>query len=296
MESLLLPMRNETESRLNQKEKLLTVNTEPLRTEQRIISLSSPEDVLDVLKSAPGRQLLGRALRWLTCSERNSDGFNIKMPCPKAAQIIHVLVNSIIPNYWTSFNQDHNSDPPREKRLLVRCLRSVAGIGALISRLRLLISLLKESQAHAKIGNPNKGQPLEELLDVVRNVLEEDGFTPLIWNDISTCTSQSSLKSLQWKEFLALVASGRILSLTSEATIILNGSDSSTKAGIWVADGNQYATWLGRNIQEMMKTVTADDVECAKAISQLLSKALILGYTGQFRSKNSSIVRLTVAL
>jgi len=280
MESLLTPIRTRNQSALGHEVELLTSNTKPRGTKQQNFSLTSVEDVLELLKSKPDRHSLGKALGWLSSSADRQEEFNLKKPGPKATQIIYVLVNDIIPDYWTTLSGDASRSPPKEKRLLLQCLRSVAGIGAIASRLRLLIGLLKESQGHAKVDNTNKAQPLEELLDLIENVLDGDGFISLIWNDINACISQSSQKSLQWKELLSVFASGKVLSLTSEATIILNNLNSSVKAGSWVGDGNQYATWLGRNIQHMLKALLEDDVESKNAISQLLKKAFTLGYTG----------------
>ncbi len=280
MESLLAPIRTSNESVLELEEELLAVNTKPTNTEHQIFSLNTPEAALEALKSKPDRCTLGKVLRWLTLPSDRQDVFNIKKPGPKAAEIIYVLVNDIVPDYWTTLSGDDCSKSSKEKRLLLRCLSSVAGMGAITSRLRILIALLKESKSHAKLEISNKDQPLKEILDVIKSILGEDTFTSNIWNDINACVPQSPLKSLQWKEFLSLIASGKVLSLTSEATITLNDVDSSIKPGSWVGDGNQYAFWLGRNIQHMLRTLQEHDLDSEKAVCQLFKKALTLGYTG----------------
>ncbi|KAK4698101.1 telomere length regulation protein, partial [Lecanoromycetidae sp. Uapishka_2] len=174
MGGLFMPIRDENESKDDQEEELLTVNTTSVRAEQHTFSLSSPEDILDLLKASPDKHLLNRALRWLNLSTERQKGFNIRKPGPKAAQIIYVLVSTIIPDYWTLFKEANNSESSREKRSLLRCLRSVAGIGAIISHLRLRIGQLKESQGQTDVANSNKGRPLEELLDVAGDVLGGD--------------------------------------------------------------------------------------------------------------------------
>lgn len=290
----IIPIRIENHSGLESKEELLTINAKPSIRERQDLCLNSPEDVLELLKSDPDGQSLGRGLRWLKTSGGRQDQFNVLKPGAKAAQIVFVLVNSIIPNYWTSFLEKSTSKSPIEKRMLVQCLRSVAGIGALTSRLRLLVGQLKDSQNRSEVEKTNKVQSLEEVLDVMENVLEGNQFCSLIWNDITTCISQPSQKFLQWKEFLSLVASGRVLSLVSESIIALNELDSSVVAGRWTGDGNQYAFWLGQNIQAMIKTLPDNDVEGRKATSKLLSKALSLGYAGQLSSKDLGTIGLII--
>ena len=241
-----------------------------------VFTIKGPEDVQEVLKAKPEYATLSRALRWLNRSLTHEDEFNIKNPGPKATQIIFTLVNDIVPDYWETLR----SDAGHEKDLLVQCLRTVAGIGAITFRLRFLLTLLKDNQKPAPVTTLSKTQPVEILLSFLETVLASEEIITVIWRDIEDCNLPSLQKSLQWKEFSSLVASGKVLSIASEASLAVGDLSSSIRNGCWISDGSQYVAWLGRCIQHSSKALTDGDIEGQKALSQLLSKGLTLGYTG----------------
>ena len=238
--------------------------------------LNNPEDVLEALKSKPDYATLGRALRWLNRTISHTDEFNVRRPSPKSTQIVYVLVNDILPDYWENLRNEGG----QEKKSLVQCLRSVAGISAVTSRLRLLLALLKDDQKPAQVSIVSKIQPVEILLSFLETVLAKEDFITVIWRDIEDYGLTSSQKSLQWKEFSSLVASGKVLSIASEANLALRDSSSSIRDGSWVGDGGQYTAWLGRCMQQASRALKDDDFEGQKALSQLLSKGMTLGYIG----------------
>ena len=243
--------------------------------ERSVFAIKSPEDVLEALKSKPDHVTLSKALRWLNRTVTHNDEFNVRRPGPKAAQIIFTLVNDIVPDYWETLK----SEGGQETNLLLQCLRSVAGIGAITSRLRLLLSMLKDSQKPAQVTFVNKTQPVEILLNLLETALAREDFVTIIRRDIEDCNIPLSQKSLQWKEFSSLVASGKVLSIASEANLALGDLSSSIRDRSWIGDGSQYAAWLGRCIQHTLKVVN-DDIEGQRALSQLLRKGLTLGYAG----------------
>ena len=252
------------------------VPVESQKTNRPVFAIKSAEDVLESLRSKPDHATLSRALRWLNKTASHNDEFNIKKPGPKAAQIIFTLVNDIIPDYWETLRDESS----QEKVLLIQCLRSVAGIGAITSRLRLQLAALKESQKPAQNTLAQKIQPVEILLNVLDTALAKEEFITVLWYDIKAYCLQPSQRSLQWKEVCALVASGKVLSIASEANLTLRDLSSSIKEWSWIGDGSQYAMWLGRCMQHMLKTMKDDDTEGERALSQLLSKGLSLGYPG----------------
>ena len=241
-----------------------------------VFVIKSPEDVLEALKTKPDDATLSRALRWLNRTLTHNDEFNIKNPGPKATQITFTLVNDIVPDYWETLR----SNAGHEKDLLVRCLRTVAGIGAITSRLRSLLTSSKDIQKPAAITFVSKAQPVEILLSLLDTVLASEEIVTTIWREIQVCNLPSFQKSLQWKEFCSLVASGKVLSIASEASLSVGDSSSSIKDTCWISDGSQYVAWLGACIQHTLKALTDGDVEGQRALSQLLSKGLTLGYTG----------------
>ena len=285
METLLTPIQTRNRWDLNNDgAHLLPLTTKRDQPEKTKVSLNKPEDALDTLRSKPDHQELNRVLRWLKSTVDHREGFNIKVPGPKASEVIYVLIADIIPIYWVKKNDSTISDQIRDKNLLVYCLSSVAGLGAIVSRLRLLLSQLKDPRGQSDVLGTRKTQPIEFLLDVLEAILDNNGFVTSIWSDINACILQPSHKSLQWKEFIFLVASGKVLSTASEATATLNSLDSSVSAGSWVGDGHRYAAWLGSNVQHMLGALVAGDLEGLKMLSQLLRKALTLGYMGQLQN------------
>ena len=275
MPDLLIPLQTRSRSEMDHADDHL-VRVETQQAKNLVFAVKSPEDALEALKSKPDHATLASTLRWLKLTGPKLDDFNIKKPSPKAAQIIFALINDIVPDYW----QVLSSENSQEKTLLVQCLSSIAGIGAMTSRLRLLLTSLKDCQQPVQFTAVSKSQPVETLLDLLETVLAKQGFITGIWNNIEDCDLSSSQKSLQWKEFSSLVASGKLLSVVSEVNLTLGDLSPSVKAGSWVGDGSQYAAWLGRCMQCAAKALKKDDIEGQKALSQLLGKGLTLGYTG----------------
>ena len=285
MEALLTPIQSRNKWGYdNDQAQLVPVTTKHDQPDKMKVSLGSPGDALDILKSKPDHQELDRVLRWLKSTVSHHEGFNMKVPGPKASEIIYILISDILPIYWVSKHDSTVSDQSRRNSLLVDCLSSVAGLGAVVSRLLLLLSQLKDPRSQSDVSGIRRTQPVGLLLNLLEAILETNGFVLSIWNDINTWILQSAQKSLQWKEFISLVASGKLLSIASEATAILNNVELSIGAGSWVGDGHHYAAWLGSNIQHMLESSAAGDLESPKMLSQLLKKALTLGYTGQLKN------------
>ena len=257
------------------------IPVESQQPKRPVFAIKGPEDVLEALKSKPDYATLSRALRWLNRTPTHRDVFNIKNPGPKATQIIFTLVNDIVPDFWENLRNDAG----HEKDLLIQCLRTVAGIGAITSRLRFLLTMLKDMQKPAQATSVSKTQPLEIILNVLETVLASEEIVTVIWHDIENYNLPSFQKSLQWKEFSSLVASGKVLSIASEASLAVGDLSSSIIDSCWVGDGSQYAAWLGRCAQHTLKALTDGDVEGQRALSQLLSKGLTLGYTGLHSNK-----------
>ncbi len=239
--------------------------------------LQSPEDALEVLKSKPDLDLLIKVLLWLDPARESSDQFVIKVPGPKTAPIVFILVEEIIPNYWRVLNEGQKIP----LKLIIRCLSSVAGLGAISSRLRVLLDIKEDAQNHSKNQEFGKSLLIEDLLDVLQKIVKKDAFVLKMWKDIGAMVSNVPQRALMWKELISFVAAGRILSLAGEADHILNKSSLSIKAQSWLGDGNQYAAWLGRNIAYMMAVLDKKDTKARRALAQLVCKALTLGYTGE---------------
>lgn len=282
MEALLSPLKTTVVSDNDLKEPhLVALDAEQGDKSVHHFALKSPEDSLEALKSKPDADLLTRILRWLDSSSADLERFNIKIPGPKAAQIIFVLVTDIVPDYWQSLTGNITSVQFKQKRVLIRCLSNVSGIGAITARLRFFLDLEHEPQRDGQSSKSNSCQGLEELLGVLESLLNGDGFVSSIWVDINSLISNSSQRALVWKEFTNTLAGGRLLALVAEAFHIINKSSPDTSEGSWLGSGSQYCSWLGRNISHMLSSLREKPREDWKAFALLVNKALKLGYTGR---------------
>ncbi len=247
-------------------------------------TINTPDEALEALRSKPDKWQLGRALQFLG---RENTTFNIKLPGPKAALFINVLVNNIIPDYWAS--PDDESDAPRtaqtsehgwRKQSLVTCLQSVAGLGAILAQLRSLITASRDGVD--KTASLGLSQHLRSLLDVLRKILAPDDFLTHVWNDINNPASKPVQRTLLWKELTSILASGKIPSLSAEASDILREKSGRVEDDVWVASSKNYSVWLGHNIVFLASTTAVEDQGRWASLAQLLAKSYSLGYTGKF--------------
>ena len=211
----------------------------------------TPDTAVQILKSQPPHDDLLKTLTFLlqpppnasfpsssspnaptatTNTPKLAQNLNIKVPNSKTAQIIHVLVNDILPAHWVPLDPSSPDKVQRKiKRLLVKCLQSVTGLGALISRLRALLELARNTSAAASSSLSSSSSlpssvarnganaeentaidkrfvgPLGDVIEVLEDVLKGDKFLLGIWRDGGYVRSWVN----EWKEILAMVAGGR---------------------------------------------------------------------------------------
>jgi telomere length regulation protein len=233
---------------------------------QDAIHISSAESALRALKSEPDRAIVTNVLKYLT-----TNGFSLLLPEPLNASIAHQLVNDTIPHYWRPLRES-----PQQK-VFARILRNPTSIGHIITRLR---SLIGDSQQKKAPGETRDyAEHIEDMLDVLEHILGPDQTSSLILRDVQTYGKNALQKKLLWKEYLAQIASGRIVSIAAEAQDVLRSSPSSRTAS-WLADGAVFASWLGRNIAILIKDDSRGE-EQLTTVTELCSKTLNLGYTGQ---------------
>lgn len=251
-------------------------------------SLTSPTDLLYALQSEPDSELLLTLLKCLVSTSDNPDGFDVRRPSPKAAQILFVLINEIIPSHWDIVLQDLSPIAVKSKKLLLRCFSSIAGLGAIVSCARSILDQLKATEYES--GPPGQAQHVEIILNFLEHLLQDDDFVIRVWRYVISSTKSSAQVILQLKELVPLLASGRLLSTVSEAYHALNKSSPDLKARSWVGDGSQYAAWLGRNVHVMICEIEDIDMVGKKALSQIVSRALSLGSTGECRREEAALL------
>jgi telomere length regulation protein len=252
---------------------------EPVLEEVKALSIQDSIDVesaasaLESLKSQPSQRTVVNALKYMS-----TNGFNLLLPEPLNASIAHQLVNDTIPHYWQPLR-----DTAQAKQFAA-VLRNPIGIGHIITRLRSLIADSRQKRGPNEMRDPTAH--IEELLDLLNLMLSGDKVLLSVLQDIQKHGKNDVQKKLIWREYLSQTASGRLLSITAEAEDALKGK-SASRTTSWLADGSKFSDWLGRNIASMTMD-TKKAAEYTSAIAELCSKALTIGYTGEFCSLISS--------
>lgn len=239
----------------------------------RKIRITSPEDVLQTLQEQPSVDALEHVLEYLV--QPGVGSFDIRVPGPLSAKIINTLVNTTIPDYWLVLNS--SSTGSVVVSLLKECLCNVSGIGAVVARLKLLVAEI--SQTSRPTESKNVLQHIQDLLDVLTQMLNGERVAENLWKNISNSITASSRRTILWREFLSLTASGRVLSTAAQAEDILKAGRH-LASETWLAKGPDYAKWLGRNVVCMACTASTKEGEKLTATAHLCGKALTLGYTG----------------
>lgn len=249
-------------------------NLKPINasTRREAIKVDTLDDALQVLQGEPNAEELTLTLAWIDNGKDESNGFNIKAPSSKASRLVFALLNDVIPNYWDILSKSSPSDGLT--KALVRCLSSVAGIGAIASRIHVLLTELVDQSKLEKAGSIKSAKQLIELLELI---LRKESFASRVWNDLILVVPNGSKRHICWKELISLLAAGRILSLAAQVHHVNNETTSSIDTSSWLSVGSKYATWLSRNIAYM---VQQDDPEVRKAATLLFRRSLVLGYSG----------------
>jgi telomere length regulation protein len=233
---------------------------------QNVARIDSPESTLEALKKEPSSDTVIEALRYMT-----SDEFSLLLPEPLNASIAHQLVNDTIPHYWRPFSGS------RHHRDFAKILRNPTGIGHIITRLR---SLIADSRRKQEPGEArDSSEHIVDLLAVLDGILKDEKTSKQILFDVSAHGKNLVQRKLIWREYVAQIGSGRVVSLVAEAEDVLKGKQISSTA-CWIAEGSTYAKWLGRNIAALMNDDDKSE-ERVVAVVELCSKALSLGYTGK---------------
>ncbi|KAK2061243.1 telomere length regulation protein [Colletotrichum caudatum] len=248
---------------------------------QQDSNIITVQDALETLKNQPDYDSLVAVLSSLDHGTIAAAGFKVATPSPEAAQIIQCLVVEIIPNYWPLLKEEapgnmstQGADSPRALELLLRCLRNVTGLNAVITRMK---ALIQESKASAQdLKRPDLALNLGVLLEVCSTVLGKDEHLAMLWTASSSGLGSMGERRPMAHEFAALIAGGRLISVAAEAEAIVN-TDSFAGNNLWIANGQEYSKWLGRSIAYWATSgISSDDI---RLCSEVFTRSLRLGYS-----------------
>jgi telomere length regulation protein len=238
-------------------------------------AVNSSSEVLNLLRGEPDLQTVHQCLECLTRGSADGDSFDIRFPSPLAAQITHALTSNIIPNYWAPLQKDTSSKST--KQLLKKVLRTVSGLGAILAQLK---SFIAERSDGEKLGSTEKGVDQGRALVQVLEEIFDDELINDICRDIFLDAPKPQQKLLL-RDFVQLIASGRIISTIAETEPMVCKSDQQSRRS-WLSSGSDYSRWLSRSIAQMVKELELGCEQEAMwaTTSQMLGNALSLGYTG----------------
>jgi len=133
-------------------------------------------------------------------------------------------------------------------------------IGSTVAKLRALLSETKQDLLR-----------IQSLQDVLTSSLD------VLWQSTTILIRDQRL----WKETLALVASGRVLSTAAQAEHALDVAGDVAREKSWVSSGADYCRWIGKGaIVVCGGDDEANDSSRIEAAAQLVGKGLLLGNNG----------------
>ncbi|KAI9760076.1 MAG: hypothetical protein M4579_001909 [Chaenotheca gracillima] len=292
MEDLLTPLRSVKITHKQAEENALVPARSQASRSHQSLQISNLDDALQLLRSKPSKDDLTTTLRYLENESKQNS--TIHTPSPRAAQLANLLVGTVIPDFWNTFKSkdslDFNERSAQELPVLsaevhifLTCLKTVPGLGAIIARLRSLLTLFGDSKDKAK--SSVYAQHLSDLLEVTTLLLNDDNYVWVIWQNSSRLRDIPTKLVALWKEFISLICMGKLLSTAAEASTVLEKSAAETPPNYWISDGARYSRWLGRNVHHMLICMDAEDQTSLVSLAQFLGRSLSLGYSDQLVSE-----------
>lgn len=232
---------------------------------------SSVDDIIDTLRSEPDYDTLVSTLKLLVRSRQNPEGLDVAPSGPEAAKVIHILVTEIVPNYWALMKESSTKNEDQNLNLLLDALRNLAGINAILLRIRALTQELKGETSGTKRSDVRLNLVL--FLGLLCAILDGDDRICQIWASTSSSSDPMRRRMLA-KDLINVLGGGRVISLSAEGEAL--SSQNAKEPRCWTADGVEYTRWLTRNVVTWSKIVQQPGD--SKIQADLLSKAMHLGY------------------
>ena len=257
----------------------LSKTTEPLKAPappQALFKGDSPEEALESLKNQPSYDTLLAVLKYLRNESKGKHDFDVRQPGPLSAQIVHILVAEIVPNYWPVLQETADKGGID---LLLACLRSLPGINSALTFMRSLIQVAKPQPKDS--SNSHLVFNLVYTLRLLAALLDNDEEVMRIWYGIVATNDPIPVLTLR-EEFLSLFANEKVVSISAEAEDICRQAGRPIEA-LWITDNKQYTNWLARAQTQWIKSQPRG--EDVKVCAELGARALRLGHAGMFGSR-----------
>ena len=254
--------------------------------------IKSLEHVYEILGSRPQQAELFAVFQWLLPSPFKRSNFDIRCQTPQASQIIHKLVNDVLPDYWPGICQSSGAMSDK----VAQALRSIGGISAIINRLKVLINWKDGSDLNNK-NLAERSKLVESTLSILDLILCPNGCMVDIWAHLSSSLLNTSQRWLLWKELVAMLANGRVLSIASEADCMVSRTSQTVEKSSWLSDGSKYCFWLGENLTLMLEHTSSPAAiypEVRKEWLYMFERALTLAHVGKINSAPSDETRIDV--
>lgn len=283
MDDLLTPVSTTYLRPRTKNDELLLVESRPAAKTPQVAApahIWSADDALSMLKSQPDYDSLATTLRFLAGA---TDDFNLHVPSPKSAAIIHTLVSETVPNYWTLLlegsSQDESSNVtnrPRDAERLLQCLRSVAGVNAIVGQIKANIQESKLSTKDVKRSDIELN--LQSYLHILSALLEGSESIRRLWVASTNGLTDSSSQKLQSQSLVSLITNGRITSITAEACEII-GEDEGPEAARWLSERAQFSKWIAHNVASWARQ--SPEGSELQSCFDVFQRAFSLGYPGK---------------
>jgi len=184
----------------------LKTTTTPIEDE---FSAQSPEEALEALKSQPSYDKLIAVLKYLRHGTEGKHGFNTQQPGSQSAQIVHILVSEIVPNYWGTISEDITATKNTTMDTLLVVLRSVAGANSILVYMK---ALLKQAQSDPKgLQDFHVATNLKSSLELLAALLEPDKTINDLWSSVGSLKPVAQSRVLR-QELLSLLTNNKITS------------------------------------------------------------------------------------
>ncbi len=238
-------------------------------------SISSPKQALEIIRQQTTDKSFAAVMQYLEDGIHKKHNFDLHIPSAPAAQILNVLVVSVIPDRWDILNSytDSRGDKSIRKSLLL-CMSSVAGLGALVARIRSLL----ESPQISKAGS-SQNLIFKDTTSFFGSVAFHKTLVREMLHRTQSSVENPGQEQALWTEATSLLAGSKILN------VFLEASATSHLRGIipsWLQDPKEYCGWLGVNIAYAAISLTPAMEDAWKMLANLLKRALSLSHKGWF--------------